>query len=134
MICVMKRWILAATGAVLFSPWVPAARLDVTEQENGKDLLLDRGDMLVVYLPANRTTGFGWQPTFSKAGVLKPEGDAFYLANKATPRLAGAGGMETWLFLAQKAGSTTLTLCYVRPWEKGKAPEKRVAWPVTVRP
>ena len=111
-----------------------AARLDVIEEENGKDLLLNRGDLLVVHLPANRTTGFGWQPSFSKGGVLKPEGEAFSLANKASTRLVGTGGMETWLFRAQKAGSTILNLRYVRPWEKGKAPEKSVAWPVTVRP
>jgi inhibitor of cysteine peptidase len=113
---------------------VHAARLDVTEEENGKDLLLDRGDLLVVHLPANRTTGFGWQPTFSKGGVIKAEGEAFYLANKASGRLVGAGGVESWMFRAEKAGSITLTLGYVRPWEKGKAPEKTVAWPVTVRP
>jgi inhibitor of cysteine peptidase len=116
------------------SGWTHAARLDVTEEENGKDLLLDRGDLLVVHLPANRTTGFSWQPIFSRGGVLKAEGDAFYLANKTSSRLVGAGGTESWIFSAEKAGSTTLTLGYVRPWEKGKPPGKTVAWPVTVRP
>lgn len=111
-----------------------AARLDVTEEENGKDLLLNRGDLLVVYLPANRTTGFGWQPAYSKVGVLKAEGEAFYLANRTSPHLVGAGGTESWIFRAEKAGSVTLTFGYVRPWEKEKAPEKKVAWPVTVRP
>jgi len=113
---------------------VHAARLDVTEEENGKDLLLNRGDLLVVHLPANRTTGFGWQPTFSKAGMLKAEGEAFYLPNRASAHLVGSGGVESWIFRAEKAGSTTLTLGYVRPWENGKAPEKTVSWPVTVRP
>ena len=116
------------------SGWVHAARLDVTEEENGKDLLLSRGDLLVVHLPANRTTGFGWQPTFSKEGVLRPEGGAFYLPTRTSAHLVGAGGTENWIFHAQRAGSTTLTLGYVRPWEKGKAPEKTISWPVTVRP
>jgi predicted secreted protein len=128
------RWIsliMLLAGCLMAA--LQAARLDVTEEENGKDLLLDRGDLLVVHLPSNRTTGFGWQPFFSRIGVLKLEGDAFYLANRTSARLVGTGGTESWIFLAEKAGSTTLTLGYVRPWEKAKAPEKTVAWPVTVR-
>jgi inhibitor of cysteine peptidase len=130
----MKRISLLILLTACLSVTLSAARLDVTDEENGKDLLLNRGDLLVVYLQANRTTGFGWQPTFSKVGVLKAEGEAFYLPNKTTPGLVGSGGTESWIFRAEKAGSTTLTLGYVRPWEKGKAPEKTVAWPVTVRP
>lgn len=134
MIVNMKRWILAVAGTVMFCSWLSAARLDITQEENGKDLLLDRGDLLVVYLQANRTTGFGWQPAFSKEGVLRSEGEAYYLPNRTSAHLVGAGGMESWIFRAQKAGSTTLTLGYARPWEKGKAPEEKVSWPVTVRP
>jgi len=132
MIGAMKRWILATVGAMVFSSWVPAARLDVTEEENGKNLLLGRGDLLVVHLPSNPTTGFGWQPVFSKAGVLTAEGKACYLANRS--HLPGAGGTESWIFLAEKSGNMTLTLGYARPWEKGKEPEKTVSWPVTVHP
>jgi inhibitor of cysteine peptidase len=134
MIGAMKRLSLIILLAACLSVTLSAARLDVTEEENGKDLLLNRGDLLVIYLPANRTTGFGWQATFSQSGVLKAEGDAFYLTTKTSPHLAGSGGTETWIFRAEQAGSTSLTLGYVRPWEKGKAPEKSVAWPVTVRP
>jgi inhibitor of cysteine peptidase len=134
MIDAMKLPSLIILLMACLSMTLSAARLDVTGEENGKDLLLRRGDLLVVYLPANRTTGFGWQATFSKAGILKPEGDAFYLANRTSAHLVGSGGTETWIFRAEKAGNTTLTFGYARPWEKGKAPEKTVAWPVTVRP
>jgi inhibitor of cysteine peptidase len=134
MIDAMKLPSLIILLMACLSMTLSAARLDVTGEENGKDLLLRRGDLLMVYLPANRTTGFGWQATFSKAGILKPEGDAFYLANRTSAHLVGSGGTETWIFRAEKAGNTTLTFGYARPWEKGKAPEKTVAWPVTVRP
>lgn len=130
----MKRISLIVLLTACLGATLSAARLDVTEQENGKELLLNRGDLLVVFLPANRTTGFGWQPTFSKVGVLKAEGEAFYLANRTSAHLVGAGGIENWIFRAEKAGSTTLTLGYLRPWEKGKPPGKTVGWPVTVRP
>ena len=133
MIEAMKPPFLIILLTACLSMTLSAARLDVTDEENGKDLLLNRGDLLVVYLPANRTTGFGWQATFSKAGILKTEGDAFYLANRTSAHLVGSGGTETWIFRADKSGNTTLTFGYARPWEKGKAPEKTVAWPVTVR-
>ena len=48
--------------------------------------------------------------------------------------MVGAGGTEIWTFRAVREGKTTLTFGYVRPWEKGIAPVKTVAWPVTVRP
>ena len=134
MIEAMKPPFLIILMTACLSMTLSAARLDVTDEENGKDLLLNRGDLLVVYLPANRTTGFGWHATFSKAGILKTEGDAFYLANRTSAHLVGSGGTETWIFRAEKSGNTTLTFGYARPWEKGKAPDKTVAWPVTVRP
>ena len=111
-----------------------ASRLEVTVEENGKDLVLGRGDLLVVLLPANRTTGYGWKPSFSRSGVLKSEGDAVWLPAKGKPALVGASGTERWIFRAEKAGATTLALVYVRPWEHGKPAEKTVSWPVTVRP
>lgn len=134
MIDPMKHLLCGFLLGLLVAGSSVAARLDVTEEENGKDLLLDRGDLLVVHLPANRTTGYGWQPSYSAKGVLKPEGGAFYLANRASSHLVGSGGTESWIFRAEKTGNITLTLGYVRPWEKGKAPERTVAWPVTVRP
>lgn len=109
-----------------------AARLDVTDEENGKDLVLRHGDVLTVTLPANRTTGYGWQSSFSRGGVLRSDGEAVYLPGK-TCRI-GSGGTEVWTFRAMKTGNTTLTLGYQRPWEKGVAPVKTVSWPVTVRP
>jgi inhibitor of cysteine peptidase len=48
--------------------------------------------------------------------------------------MVGAGGTEIWTFRAVRKGKTTLTLGYVRPWEKGIAPVKTVSWPITVRP
>jgi len=134
MIVSMKMPSLIILLAACLSMTLSGARIDVTDEENGKDLVLKRGDLLVVYLPANRTTGFGWQANFSKGGILKPEGEAFYHAIRTSPHLVGSGGTETWIFRAEKAGSTTLTLGFVRPWEKGKAPEKSMVYPVNIRP
>lgn len=134
MIGSMKRIFLIMLLGTLGAGVAHAARLEVTAGENGKDLVLGRGDLLVVTLPANRTTGYGWCPTLSRSGVLKSEGEAVWLPTKGKPGLVGAPGTEQWIFRAEKAGTTTLTLGYVRPWEHGKPAEKTVSWPVTVRP
>ncbi len=132
MIRSMKRLFGGILVAVLATGSLLAARLDVTDGENGKDLILRRGDLLTVTLNANRTTGYGWHPSFSREGILTSKGAAVY--QHGHTGMVGAGGTEIWTFRAVREGKTTLTLGYVRPWEKGIVPVKTVAWPVTVRP
>ena len=57
MIRAMKRLFGGILVAVLATGSLLAARFDVTDGENGKDLILRRGDLLTVTLNANRTTG-----------------------------------------------------------------------------
>lgn len=132
MICGMKFLPPLILGAVLSSGVLPAASLDVTGSESGKDLVLRRGDLLTVSLPSNRTTGYCWRPSFSKEGILAAKGAGAYLQDR--PGRIGSGGTEKWTFRAMKPGTTMLTLFYARPWEKGAAPVKTVGWPVAVRP
>lgn len=120
--------------ALVVSGSAAAARLDLTEQENGKDILLDRGDELVIRLLSNRTTGYSWSLVMTGSGVLEQEGEAAYEAQRSDRRLMGAGGVEIWKFRAVKAGSITLKFNYRRPWEKDVPPVKSLSWPVTIRP
>jgi predicted secreted protein len=118
---------------MLLVGWAGAAQLDLTEAENGKDILLNRGDMLLVHLPSNRTTGYGWSVVNSKPGKLEEPGEPTLKPLKSARGLVGAGSVETWTFRAATAGRTTLTFSYARPWEKGVSPIRVIAWPVTVR-
>lgn len=110
-----------------------AAQLDLTEAENGKDILLDQGDLLVVHLSSNRTTGYGWSVKSSKPGKLKLAGEPLLNQAKSSHGLVGAGGVEAWTFRAVGVGRTRLTFSYARPWEKGVSPLHVIEWPVTVR-
>ncbi len=134
MIFRMTRFLLGLFLGLLVSGSAAAARLDLTEQENGKDILLDRGDELVVRLPSNRTTGYSWSLVMTGSGVLKQQGEAAYETLRSDRRLMGAGGVEIWKFCAVKAGALTLTFNYRRPWEKDVPPVKSLTWPVTIRP
>jgi inhibitor of cysteine peptidase len=118
------------------SSWAAAAQLDLTEQENAKDLWVDRGDFIVIQLPANPSTGFGWSYSASKPGMLRQEGDVLregknqYVANS----MVGAPITEVWKLKAVQPGSLAITFSYARPWEKGVPPVKKLSWPVTIRP
>ena len=117
---------------VALSSWAVAAQLDLTEQENGKDLWVDRGDLLVFRLPANPSTGYGWSYSASKSGFLRQEGEV--LREKGSNGLVGAPITEVWRFKAVRRGSLAITFAYARPWEKGVSPVKKLSWPVTIRP
>jgi len=117
---------------VALSGWAAAAQLDLTEQENGKDLRVDRGDLLVFRLPANPSTGYGWSYSASKPGFLRQEGEV--LREKGSNGLVGAPITEVGRFKAVRRGSLAINFAYARPWEKGVAPVKKLSWPLTIRP
>jgi len=130
----MKRLLCGTLCSMLLVGWAAAAQLDLTEAENGKDILLDRGDLLLVHLPSNRTTGYGWRAVSSKPGKLEELGKPALNQPKSSRGLVGAGGVETWTFRAAASGRTTLAFSYARPWETGVPPVRTLSWPVTIRP
>ena len=94
---------------------------------------LTQGQVLVVTLESNITTGYSWVMAELPGGVLEQEGDAVYTEPAANQGKVGAGGYETLRFKALKAGEGTLKLEYRRPWEKDAAPEKEFTVQVVVK-
>ncbi|MGZ4397801.1 MAG: protease inhibitor I42 family protein [Gaiellaceae bacterium] len=100
---------LAGAGAVV--------RAD--QRKNGKGVAVKRGDLLIVSLPANSSTGFGWHVKTLDRKALKLMSSGYVNPTpKATPAL-GVPGTYTASFRALKKGKTTLTLAYSRA--SGKA-------------
>jgi inhibitor of cysteine peptidase len=130
----MRRFFSGLILGLLLSSWATAAQLDLTEQENGKDLWMDRGDLLVFRLPSNPSTGYSWSVAASKPGLLLQQGEAACEIPKSAKGRVGAGGTEVWRFRAVRAGTLTLTFSYARVWEKGVPPVRTLTWPVTIRP
>jgi inhibitor of cysteine peptidase len=139
MISVMKHFLRGFLLGIVIAVSAVAARVDVTEEENGKDLLLKRGDLLVVHLPANPSTGYSWYLAVSAAtesealGVLKIPGDGVYEPVKSGTTV-GSPVTSVWTLKALKPGGVRITFNYIRPWEKNVPPARTVSWPVTVRP
>lgn len=116
-------------------PWeAMAAQRDLTEAAAGKEVLLRRGDRLVVTLPSNRTTGYSWSVAVSKPDLLSQQGQALYMPPAGGKPLVGAGGSERWVFRPLHDGSVTLTFSCARPWEHGIPPARRLLYPVTITP
>ena len=86
------------------------------------------GDKFSVVLEANLTTGYLWEVNF----------DSIYIQlinRKYTPYFPekiGAGGEETFNFLALKSGETKITFSYLRPWEKEKPPLKKKIYKIII--
>ena len=78
--------------------------------------------LLVVTLCSNPTTGFEWeQAKIGDQNVLKETSHEFISPDeiKTAPRV-GAAGQEVWTFRALKAGTSTISIAYSRPWEGGE--------------
>lgn len=101
----------------------PDREVILTVEDNGGQVSLDQGQVLVVSLASNPTTGYRWDVVEVDESILRQEGDAEFVAPEAgaTP-LVGAGGTEIFRFVVAGGGETELTLAYRRSWEEGVEP------------
>ncbi len=98
------------------------ASVVVTEAHNGTTITLAPGGKLTVRLVANPSTGYQWlvakTPT---AQVLRATGSGY---EPPVSTLLGAPGVSWWTYDAASAGTTSLDLRYVRPWEAATAAQQ----------
>ena len=80
------------------------------------------GGLLVMTLCSNPTTGFKWESAeISDQTVLKETSHKFAsLEEDKAPSRVGTAGAEVWTFRALKAGNSTISVAYSRPWEGGE--------------
>lgn len=103
-------------------------------EDNGRQVRLAPGQVLVVSLASNPTTGYSWEVIEADAAVLQQQGEAeFQQSETGDQQMVGVGGTETLRFAAAEPGQTTLTLVYHRPWEKDVEPLETFSVEVVVR-
>lgn len=93
--------------------------LTLREADSGSSVTLQADQLLVLDLEENLSTGFTWEVTGIDKSLLK-QLESTYVP--APPRVdgkpwVGAAGRQVLRFAALKAGDSTLTLIYRRPWE-----------------
>ena len=93
----------------------------VSQEDNGQEFTLERGDALEISLPATSGTGYTWQAEPVAGGIVKPVGDPKFKRDNAMP---GASGHQIFHFAVGASGTGTLEMRYLRPWEKGTKPAK----------
>ncbi len=93
--------------------------LELTEKDNDSRASVARGQMIIITLESNITTGYTWEVKDVNSALLEQVGEAEYLApaSSATPAL-GAGGSQVFRFKSKASGPVVLRLVYHRPWEK----------------
>ena len=98
------------------------------------ELVLRPGQELVVRLRSNPSTGYRWTRASESTGdPLALAASPSFARDPAREAMVGAGGVESWRFLASGVGHATLRFEYRRPWEKGAAPARTVSFDVNVR-
>lgn len=77
------------------------------------------GKTFAVTLTSNPSTGYSWGLAAEPDKKLVTFVKSNYTHGKSNAD--GAGGTETWTFKAVAKGKTTITLEYLRSWEKKSA-------------
>ncbi len=128
-----KKSILAvilAAGVFLFS--CASKPVNLTEQDNGKEITVKTGTKIVISLPSNPTTGFDWYIEELPEN-LEPVGAKTYVNSETDKNVVGAGGITKFTFKAVKNGEGTLVLIYKRNWEGVTSENKKFEIKINVR-
>jgi len=99
-----------------------------TDAESGKPLELAAGDLLKVSIAANPTTGYLWLVTANDGALLRLLPESGFTAESD---LAGAPGMQDFIFRALGAGEVTLQIGEFPPG--AGTPDKTLEYAVTIQ-
>lgn len=86
--------------------------------DDGRTVHLREGELVMISLAANPSTGFGWHRENVDPWVLLPLCTGF---TPDLPQLLGSGGLSRGFYEAFEPGETTLELLYYRSWEGPQA-------------
>jgi inhibitor of cysteine peptidase len=93
--------------------------VQLSEADNGRTVQLQKGDHIVIQLPANPTTGYNWQ--------MQPNSD-FSVSQQylAQSDAAGGAGMDVFELVSQGNGQNgSIEFQYRRSWEAAARSEKQ---------
>jgi len=118
---IRRSQLLLFLVALLLASRASASMIFISQEDNGREFALDRGDELEISLPATSGTGYAWQAEPVAGGFAKQIGEPAFTLDNAMP---GASGHQIFHFGIEASGSGTLVMRYLRPWEKGSKPAK----------
>ncbi len=102
----------------LFEEYPPAESVEVSEDDSGRQVELERGQILVITLESNPSTGYRWEQAENNESILEQIGEPEFKSSETSdPPIVGAGGREIFRFRAVSAGQMLLLFFYHRSWE-----------------
>jgi len=108
--------------------------VNVDASFNGSETALAIGELLIVTLDSNNTTGYSWNlSAISDTAVIQKISDEYIAPEQTDPPLMGQGGQEVWTFEALAAGTATISMKYIRPWESEAEPAETFEITVNVK-
>jgi inhibitor of cysteine peptidase len=114
----------------LLSGCAGKSTMNVNESQNGTSVDLKTGDMLVITLEGNPTTGYQWEMLPNTDGIVELQGDPEY---KSGGNQVGSGGKYSFNVKAVKAGTTRVDLKYYRSFEADVPPIQTFSIDITVK-
>lgn len=90
------------------------------------------GEQATIELAANATTGYTWELAADPdANIVAIVSDT-YTATPVDSGVVGSGGSQRVVIRGVAAGTATIELRYVRPWESDQSGAETASFPVTV--
>ena len=101
------------------------AAVSLTKANNGQSIEVRQGDEIILRLPENPTTGYGWH--IDRADGLSAEMSEYAMgSDQPDPnRRLGKGGAREFRFRAKEPGARRLDLKHWREWEGERSVTER---------
>lgn len=125
--------LLAPLGLALLTACAQTPDHSVSiEEQSDCPAQLSKGQMLILTLPSNPTTGFRWQVQNPASNVLRSLGPEVYSSAEQMD-MVGSAGQSVWRYKAMEAGTGRLLMIYQQPWAPEVTPQATFDCPITVR-
>jgi inhibitor of cysteine peptidase len=100
--------------------------------DSGSQVEVEKGQVLVISLESNPSTGYSWDVMEIDESILKQVGESEFISSQSGD-IVGAGGVEVLRFETTGVGTTYLELGYRRVWEEDVEPLMLFTLSVVVR-
>jgi inhibitor of cysteine peptidase len=101
----------------------------ITEAENGKNIRMKNGEIFILQLRENPSTGYSWELNVSEGLDILSDG---YTQDQAPEGQVGVPGTHSWTIEAVSLGSQQVNGIYKRPWEDMTGTEENFTLAVEV--
>jgi inhibitor of cysteine peptidase len=111
---------------------VEPTRITLDAQKENAQVAMKANREVIVSLAGSSTTGFAWTVVKPGAAAVVRVAEPVYEKGKSHLAGTGLGGTFAVKLTGVAKGTTKVYLEYVRPWETGVPPTKRMTLEVTV--